>query len=344
MNSADILLTLSVFTVAALTAGGMAMRSVSRIWLRHWVEQQLRGSRAALAYLEKPQRLIIASSATVALILVLSGELIASDHARNLKALAISLSVFAISVIVLGQLLPRAIARRFAPTVASFLSPLLEAAAIIAAPIVAAGRLASRPFEKRSLEEKTSERDAIQDLLREGELEGVGEKTEMAIISGVVQFGNKTLDQIMTPRSDVFAIDERVRGADLALRIAQSRYSRVPIYRETLDNVIGMIHVFDVLKEAEEDSVKLRPVAEAPTTAHCNDFLFEMLRGRRHLAVVRDADGKLAGIVTLEDLLEELVGDIRDEHDEPGGTAEMRAGQMRPGAGNGAADAPGARS
>jgi CBS domain containing-hemolysin-like protein len=69
-----------------------------------------------------------------------------------------------------------------------------------------------------------------------------------------------------------------------------------------------------------------------------------MLRGRRHLAVVRDADGKLAGIVTLEDLLEELVGDIRDEHDEPSGTAEMRAGVMRPSTGSNAVDAPGTRS
>ena len=77
MTSQTVLLILSAALVAALTAGGMAMRSVSRIWLRHWVEQQLRGSRAALAYLERPQRLIIASNATIALILVLSGELLA---------------------------------------------------------------------------------------------------------------------------------------------------------------------------------------------------------------------------------------------------------------------------
>ena len=74
-----------------------------------------------------------------------------------------------------------------------------------------------------------SERDDLEDLLREGELEGVGEKTEMAIISGVVQFGNKTLGEIMTPRADVFALDERIHGPERALRIAQSRYSRVPI-------------------------------------------------------------------------------------------------------------------
>jgi putative hemolysin len=317
MNSADVLLALSVFTVAALTAGGMAMRSVSRIWLRHWVEQQLRGSRAALAYLERPQRLIIASSATVALILVLSGELIASDHARNLKALAMSLSVFAISVIVLGQLLPRAIARRFAPTVASFLSPLLEAAALIAAPIVAAGRLASRPFEKRSLEEKVSERDAIQDLLREGELEGVGEREEMEIITGVMEFGEKTVGDVMIPREEIFAIGRDASAREIAEEVATSAFSRVPVYEASLDHVIGMIHAFDILKLRGERVPALRPVAMAPASTPCSDLLFRMLRKRTHLAIVHDVEGHTIGLVTLEDLLEELVGDIRDEHDEP---------------------------
>jgi putative hemolysin len=137
----------------------------------------------------------------------------------------------------------------------------------------------------------------------------------------------------MTPRSEVFAIDERIRGPELALRIAQSRYSRVPIYRETLDNVVGMIHAFDVLKDTEGYDVRLRSVADVPATARCNDSLFEMLRGRRHLAVVRDATGRLAGIVTLEDLLEELVGDIRDEHDEPGAGTDPRATLPTPGMG-----------
>jgi putative hemolysin len=100
-----------------------------------------------------------------------------------------------------------------------------------------------------------------------------------------------------------------------------------------------MIHAFDVLKDTDGNDVRLRPVAEATATAHCNDFLFEMLRGRRHLAVVRDAAGKLAGIVTLEDLLEELVGDIRDEHDEPS-AADTRTVPARP---SGSNDAQGRR-
>jgi putative hemolysin len=317
MSSQTVLLILSVALVAALTAGGMAMRSVSRIWLRHWVEQQLRGSRAALAYLERPQRLIIASNATVALILVLSGELLASDHARDTQGLALVLAGYGAVVIVFGQLLPRALARRFAPAVASTLSPLLEAAAVIAAPIVAAGRLASRPFERQSTAEHAADRDTIQDLLREGELEGVGERQEMEIITGVMAFGEKSVRDVMIPRADMFAIPSSTSPRQIAEEFATSEFSRVPVYEGSLDHVIGMMHAFDVLKVHGERAPELRSVAFAEDTQSCSELLFRMLGNSRHLAIVRDADGRTVGLVTLEDLLEELVGDIRDEHDEP---------------------------
>jgi putative hemolysin len=321
MSAQLMLLALCVATVAILTAGGMAMRSVSRIWLRHWVEQQLRGSRTALAYLERPQRLIIAASSMVALVLVMSGGLIATDYAHQPVRLAGALAVFAAAVVVLGQLLPRAIARRFAPAVASLLSPLLEAAAIITTPIVAAGRLASRPFERRALR-NTGERDTIQDLLREGELEGVGEREEMEIITGVMSFGEKVVREVMIPRDEIFAIERSASARAIAEEFATSAFSRVPVYEGTIDHVIGMVHAFDVLKMGGERLPTLRPVATALDTTPCSELLFRMLRQSQHLAIVCDAQQHTVGLVTLEDLLEELVGDIRDEHDEPAPRAE----------------------
>jgi putative hemolysin len=317
MSSQTLLLGVALVLVSALTAGGMAMRSVSRIWLRHWVEQQLRGARAALVYLERPQRLIIASSATVALILVLCGELLAMDHAREPLRIATSLAGFAALVIVIGQLVPRALARRFAPAVASALSPLLEAAAIIASPIVAAGRVASRPFERFPAGQQGAERDTIQDLLREGELEGVGEREEMEIITGVMEFGEKTVREVMIPRSEIFAISVSASPREIAEEFATSEFSRAPVYEGTLDHVIGMMHAFDVLKMRGEAPPEIRPVAMAFDTTKCSELLFRMLRQSRHLAIVQDSEAHTVGLVTLEDLLEELVGDIRDEHDEP---------------------------
>ena len=317
MTAQTLLLGLAIVLVAVLTAGGMAMRSVSRIWLRHWVERQLRGAGTALVYLERPQRLIIASSATVALILVLSGVLLAMDHARDPRRLVLALAGFAAIVIVVGQLLPRALARRFAPAVASALSPLLEAAAVIAAPVIAAGRIASRPFARQSAAERHAERATIQDLLREGELEGVGEPEEMEIITGVMEFGEKTVREVMISREDIFAISIAASPRAIAEEFATSEFSRAPVYEGTLDHVIGMMHAFDVLKLRGESAPEVRPVAVAFDTTQCSELLFRMLRQSRHLAIVRDADGRTVGLVTLEDLLEELVGDIRDEHDEP---------------------------
>ena len=316
--------------VACLTGAATAVRSVSRIWLRHWAEQRLRGSPSADLYLERPQRLLLAAATGVAVTVYVAGALIGSVGNVSVPVVGRRLAIFALAVLVAGQLVPRTIARRWPTVVLPVLLPILRAVEIGLAPFFVVARRVTTWLTPRTTAPADSDRDELEDLLREGELEGVGEKTEMAIISGVVQFGNKTVAEIMTPRSEVFAIDERVRGAELALRIAQSRYSRVPIYRDTLDTVIGMIHAFDVLKDTSEEPVGLRPVAEARTTDRCNDFLFAMLRGRRHLAVVRDDAGRLAGIVTLEDLLEELVGDIRDEHDEPGVSSESRTPSGRP--------------
>ena len=317
MSPQFVLLALCVLTVALLTAGGMAMRSVSRIWLRHYVERQMSGSRAAHAYLERPQRLIIAASSTVALVLVLSGGLLATDYSHAPLRLAGALGIFAAAVVVFGQLLPRAIARRFAPAAASLLSPLLEAAAIVTSPIVGAGRLASRRFERTEERGTTGERDTIQDLLREGELEGVGEREEMEIITGVMSFGEKPVREVMIPHSEIFAIDRSASAREVAEEFATSAFSRVPVYEGSLDHVVGMVHAFDVLKMGGERLPALRPVATALESTPCSELLFRMLRRSQHMALVQDEQQHTVGLVTLEDLLEELVGDIRDEHDEP---------------------------
>ena len=304
--------------VAWLTGAATAVRSVSRIWLRHWVDRQLRGAPSAELYLERPQRLLLAATTGVAAVVLVAGILLGATAPEDGTRLAGRVLLYALLVLVLGQLLPRAIARRWAPTLVPVLLPVLRGVEIALAPVLGLARRATRPLrDRRSRTADEAEHDNLEDLLREGELEGVGEATEIAIISGVVQFGQKTLVEVMTPREEVFAVDESVTGRELASRIAQSGYSRVPIFRGTIDEVIGMVHAFDVLKDADGVRPPIRAVAFAPASARCNQFLFGMLRNRRHLAVVQDEHRRMLGIVTLEDLLEELVGDIRDEHDEP---------------------------
>ena len=302
--------------VAWLTAGAMAVRSVSRIWLRHWAEQQLRGAAAAITYLERPNRLLTAASAGVALTLLIAGMILGSVSGG--LALVWASLVFAGFAVLFGQLIPRAVARRWPSTVAPFVLPILRIADVLTTPITSAGHAIVHPLVRAPRQPTpTAERDPIQDLLREGELEGIGERDEIAIISGVVEFSEKVVRDVMTPRSEIFALPDGVDPHTMASQIAQSRYSRVPIYHGTLDNILGMVHAFDVIKAHGETPAALRPVATSAPEAPCNELLFRMLRERVHLPIVRDQGGRTLGLVTLEDLLEELVGDIRDEHDEP---------------------------
>jgi len=309
-------LTVALIVVAWLTAGGMAVRSVSRIWLRHWAERQLRGSGAAVTYLERPHRLLTAASAGVGLTLMVAGMIIGMNG-TGLSVVWKALT-FAGFVVLFGQILPRGVARRWPSLIAPVVLPVLRFTQLVTVPIVAMGRAVARLFvHERPEAPPADDRDAIQDLLREGELEGVGEHEEIAIISGVVDFSEKVVREVMTPRSDIFALPDGMEPHTFASEVAHSGYSRVPVYNGTLDSIVGMVHAFDVIKARGEMPERLRPVASATPEAPCNELLFRMLRERLHLAIVRDETGRTIGLVTLEDLLEELVGDIRDEHDEP---------------------------
>jgi putative hemolysin len=308
-------LIVSLIVVAWLTAGGMAVRSVSRIWLRHWAERQLRGSAAAVTYLERPHRLLTAANAGAAVTLLVGGVVIGTGQGVHVIFDAL---ILAGAVVVFGQLIPRALARRWPAAVAPFALPVLQLADLLTRPILGTGRfLAGLVVKDRPEGVAEADRDTIQDLLREGELEGVGEREEIAIISGVVEFSEKVVREVMTPRSEIFALPDGMDARTMASQIAQSGYSRVPIYRESLDDIAGMVHVFDVIKAHSDRKTPLRPVAFSAPEAPCNELLFRMLRERVHLAIVRDDSARTIGLVSLEDLLEELVGDIRDEHDEP---------------------------
>ena len=321
MNATAVLVLLLVI-VAWLTAGSMAVRTVSRIWLRHWVEQRLHGESRGEVYLERPQRLIIASGAGIAFA-VFAGGIVIGMLATTPGRTAEFVIAAALVVLMVGQVIPRAVARRWAPELVPVLLPPLRLLDLITSPIAALARLLLGRRKQRAFEDAS--REGIEELLREGELEGVGEREEIAIITGVVEFGQKTVAEVMTPRQEVFALERSTPPLQLAQLIAQSEYSRVPIYEGTLDHIVGMVHAFDVLKAGGDELPELRPVAVALPGKHCNELLFEMLRRRMHLAVVREEGGHTIGVVTLEDLLEELVGDIRDEHDEPVATRPSAA-------------------
>lgn len=310
---------LCVLVIAVCSAGAFALRSVSRIWLRHLLERKPAGARLAERYLSRPQTLHVAAGGATALAAFLAGA--AAGTAGGVLASVLWVVSAITAIAVLGVAVPRGLARRFPTRVVPVGLPVLRAADVLLSPLralaeVTAGDYASA-WDVVIPTEPAPHKD-LEDLLREGQLEGVGDATEIAIISRLVQLGGKAAGDVMTPRAQLFALDAATPPHELACAVASSGYSRVPVYRDSLDDIVGLILAFDVLETTGETTPPLHPVFTASPEQACTALLARLLRAGVHMAVVRDATGVTLGIVTLEDLLEELVGDIRDEHDEPG--------------------------
>ncbi len=303
-----------VFLVAWLTAAATAVRTVSRIWLRHWAERRLAGMDDAGAFAVRPPRLLLAAGTAIAALTLTIG-VVAVTQAASAGEAARTLLVAALLLLVLGQSLPRAVARRWGMELVPVLLPPLHLLAVVVSPVLAVVERAGRAVARPAATAPDDLREALEDLLREGELEGVGEADESAIISGVVEFGVTPVREVMTPRDRMVVVDRALAPAAMARLVAQAAYSRIPVIDGDLDHVVGIIHSFDVLERPDAPAAKLRRVAFASPDLACIELMRTMLRERRHLAIVQDAAGVTLGLATLEDLVEELVGDIHDEHD-----------------------------
>jgi putative hemolysin len=309
------LVLLLAMLVGWLTAAATSVRSVSRIWLRHWVEQKLAGSAAAELFLDRPQRWLFAAGTGIAATVFAMGAVIGT-RATSPATAAVQTIVALVFLMVVGQLVPRAIARRWATPLVPLLMPVLRVIAWICTPLFAFAALFSKA-KPEPVEAEQDDREALEDLLREGELEGVGEASESAIISGVVEFGDKLALEVMTPRNDIIAVERTMPATEIARIVSTSKYSRMPVYDRDLDHVAGLVHSFDVLANPEQPVAELRRVALVRAATPCHELMRSMLREHVHLAIIQGITGETLGLVTLEDLVEELVGDISDEHDEP---------------------------
>jgi putative hemolysin len=305
-----------VLAVAILTAAATALRTVSRFWLRHWAERRLAGATTAQLFLERPQRLLLAASTGVAGTVFALGAVVGLQVGDRVGSLTRSLALSAVLLLVLGQLVPRAIARRWPAESLPVVLPPLRAVEGLIAPIAALANAIVRRWRGEGAA-PPSTHESLEDLLREGELEGVGGAGERAIISGVVEFGATPVRAVMTPRAEVIAVERSATAAEVVRVVAQSKVSRLPVYARTLDHVEGMITSWDVIARPEAPLAAPRPVAFAAPDEPCHELMTRMLRERRHLAIVRSRGGETLGLVTLENLVEEFVGDIHDEHDDP---------------------------
>ncbi|HEX9405781.1 MAG TPA: hemolysin family protein [Thermoanaerobaculia bacterium] len=180
-------------------------------------------------------------------------------------------------------------------------------------------RLEEQEQQETEAEEPTDEE--VQAFIDVGEEEGILEPSEGKMIQSVVEFGDRVARELMTPRIDVLAFNARGALDDLARLFSESKYSRIPIYQESIDSITGIVHIKEVFeailkKESKSVSELARPPYFVSETKKVSELLREFQSEHLQVAVVVDEFGGTAGIITIEDVIEEIVGDIGDEHED----------------------------
>ncbi len=238
--------------------------------------------------------------------------------------LAATVSTVSLTLVVLvfGEISPKTIAKKLPEKFVLFSAPFINLVRILLTPINLIFKgwqtLLGKIFKSDDDQGMTEEE--LISIIEEAEEDGGIDEEESTLIKSAIEFGDLEVSDIFTPRIDITALPHDADKATVAKTFAESGYSRIPIYEDDLDNVIGILYYKDFYTKAFGKATPitdiLKPVMFVATTQQVNELMKELQEKQLHLAVVTDEYGSTAGIVTLEDILEEIVGEIWDEHDE----------------------------
>jgi CBS domain containing-hemolysin-like protein len=233
-----------------------------------------------------------------------------------------SIATSVIAVIVFGELLPRRFASNLPERTAVLFSSVTSFFMMILKPFTlffgAIDVLISKVF--KSSDDRKMTQDELLDLVEEVTEEGGIDSTESELLRSAIEFTDREASDILTPRIAVEAVSDELSNEEIGKRFMESGYSRLPVYNESIDNIVGIIHQKDFFSSVmgTDNSIKAimnKPVY-IPLSMKISDILKLLQKNKSHIAIVVDEYGGTMGIVTMEDILEELVGEIWDEHDE----------------------------
>ena len=234
----------------------------------------------------------------------------------------VSTVVMTVIVLIFGEITPKTLAKKRPEAFVVFSAPIIKVILIILFPlsIIFKGwqNLLSKLFKKDEDEGVTE--DELISIIEEAEEEGGLDKEDGELIKSAIEFNELEVGDVFTPRIDITAVSKDAEYEEVARIFSDSGYSRLPIYDGDIDNIIGIVYYKDFFNEAFAEDSKVteisKPVIYVAKTQKINDLLKDLQNKQMHMAVVLDEYGSTAGIVTLEDILEEIVGEIWDEHDE----------------------------
>ena len=335
MNQMEFILTLVLLVGLSLLATvDMAFGQLSDVGLRRLITEaeeraKLRSSIFLKRVLENRPRFSFAISATIQILLVVIAVLVTSISLRLFQQDRFVLFGLLAGLILAGifrQIIPLFISTRDPEGTLLLLlpviRPLLPLMAFAADPfhkLFDRSRRKDEELEDGEEDEEQDPGDDIQALIDVGEAEGILEEEEGELIHSIIEFGDTRVSEVMTPRPDIVAVPAAATVREARDVMIESKYSRLPVYREQIDNVEGLIYVRDLLQrwaEGNEDgpiSPLVRPVYFIPETKPVAELLEEMQKAHVQLSMVIDEYGGVSGLVTVEDILEEIVGEIEDE-------------------------------
>jgi putative hemolysin len=344
-------LTFELLAVAALillnaffVAAEYGLVTARRTRLRELEQQGSKRARAVLALVSRPPRFIAAMQLGVtatSLGIGALGEPVLARVFDNVVATVIAFTLAFLIVtflhVVVGELIPKGIALSYSDRVALAVSAPVRLFFVVFMPLIwvlqSASDLALRLLRMKPLEAEQPLSEAeLRMLLETSSEHGQIERQETEMLYKVFDFADKEASDVMVPRPEVVALSIELPPAQCLAAVIDSPYTRYPVYRGTLENIVGILHVRDLFSEMNEVGIErvriedlLRPAHLVPETKDLAALLADFRRTGQHMAIVVDEYGGMEGIATLEDLLEEIVGEIEDEFDLPDESVEQIA-------------------
>ena len=245
-------------------------------------------------------------------------------HSISIVLITIILSYF---TLVFGELVPKRVAMKNYEKIAFATVGIIRAIAIFTLPFVKfltfSTNVVSKLFGVSETEEETVTEEEIRMMVDVGQEKGAIDKEEGEMINNIFEFNDKAVSEIMVPRTEIYALDINLTISQVIEELTDDedfRYSRIPVFEETVDSIKGIVYIKDILLSTKNKNVKIKNlVKEAyfiPETKPVNELFEELRKNRKQIAIVVDEYGGTSGIVTMEDILEEIVGEIYDEYDE----------------------------
>ena len=324
-----IIFILVLLILAALTAASeISIIAASRLRLRKLASQGSKSARTVLEMLKTPEKffstLLVVNNVVDTLIAAIVTVIMIAAVGHNNEGIILA-TIIASLLIIVFEVVAKTLAATHSEKLSLALAKPVNTLILIFSPIVK-GLVHITNFILKLVNIQAPEKstlvteEELRALINISAEENVQHKDKYKMLSKVFDFSDTVVKDVMTPKKEIVSIDINANFDDIVEKVLESGYSRLPAYKDNPDNIIGIINMKDLLNlSVNKDLVVLQdilyPVVIFPETKKVSDLLKEFQKGHTHLGIVTDSKGKLVGIVTLEDLLEEIVGEIHDEYD-----------------------------